>query len=95
MCRWVESFNISTINLSIHGSNERFFDKLYEGSRAESSIYVCCLNTRIQKRGGDGLSIYLRRFNKRRHLPEIRAFLLKDRLTDRQTDRQLHFQKQC
>ena len=38
--RGVESFSISTINFSIHGSNKRFFDKLYEGSRAESGI--CC-----------------------------------------------------
>ena len=36
----VESFTIPTINFSIHGSNKRFFDKLYEGSRAKSSIYV-------------------------------------------------------
>ena len=36
----VESFTITTINFSIHGSNKRFFDKLYEGSRAESSIYA-------------------------------------------------------
>ena len=35
-----KSFTISTINLSIHGNNNRFFDKLYEGSRAESSINV-------------------------------------------------------
>ena len=36
----VDSFTISTINFSIHGSSEkRFFDKLYEGARAESSIY--------------------------------------------------------
>ena len=33
--RGVESFTISTINVSIHCSNNRFFDKLYEGSRAE------------------------------------------------------------
>ena len=38
--RGVESFTISTINFSIHGSNKRFFDKLYEGFRVESSIYV-------------------------------------------------------
>ena len=38
--RGVESFTISTINFNIHGSNKRFFDKLFEGSRAESSIYV-------------------------------------------------------
>ena len=38
--RGVESFTIFTINFSIHGSIKRFFDKLKEGSRAESSIYV-------------------------------------------------------
>ena len=37
----IESFTISTINFSIHGSNKRFVDKLYEGSRPdETSIYV-------------------------------------------------------
>ena len=36
----LKSYTISTINLSIYGSNKWFFDKLYEGSRAESSI--CC-----------------------------------------------------
>ena len=36
----VESFTIYTINFSIHGSNKRIFDKLYKGSRAESSKYV-------------------------------------------------------
>jgi len=36
----VESFTIFTINFSIHGSNKRFFDNIYEGSRAESSIHV-------------------------------------------------------
>ena len=38
--RGVESFAIYTINFSIHGRNKRFFNKLYEVSRAESSIYV-------------------------------------------------------
>jgi len=37
--RGVESFTISNISFSILGSNKRFFDKLFEGSRAESSIY--------------------------------------------------------
>jgi len=36
----VESFTIFTINFSIHGSNKRFFDNIYVGSRAESSIHV-------------------------------------------------------
>ena len=36
----VESSTISTINFSILGSNKRFFDKLYEGSWSESSIYI-------------------------------------------------------
>ena len=38
--RGVVSFTIFTINFSIHGSNKWFFDKLYEGCGAESSIYV-------------------------------------------------------
>ena len=38
--RGVESFTITTINFSTHGSNKRFFDKLNEGSRAESNRYV-------------------------------------------------------
>ena len=33
-----ESYTISTINFGIHGSNKKFL-KLYEGSRAKSSIY--------------------------------------------------------
>ena len=36
----VESFTISIINLSIDSSNKRFFNKLYEGPRPESIIYV-------------------------------------------------------
>ena len=36
--RGVESFTISNINFSIHGSNKRFFDTFYESSWAESSI---------------------------------------------------------
>ena len=31
ICTGVESFTISTINFSFHGSNKRFFDTLYEG----------------------------------------------------------------
>ena len=38
--RGVESFTISSINFSILGSNKRFFDKLYDGSWSESSIYI-------------------------------------------------------
>ena len=38
--REVESFTIYTINFSIHGSYKRFFDKLYEDSRDQSSIFV-------------------------------------------------------
>ena len=38
--RRVESSTLSTINFSIHGSNKRFSEKLYEGSKAESSMYV-------------------------------------------------------
>jgi len=34
------SLTIYTINFSIHGSNKRFFDKLNEGSRFVSSIYI-------------------------------------------------------
>ena len=40
LIRGIESLTISTINFSIHGSNKNFFDKLCEGSRAESCIYV-------------------------------------------------------
>ena len=36
----VESSTISFINFSILGSNNRFFDKLYDGSWSESSIYI-------------------------------------------------------
>ena len=35
------------------------------------------------EREGEGLSIYLRRSKRRRHLPEIWTFLLKDRQTGR------------
>ena len=38
--RGVESSTISFINFSILGSNNRFFDKLYDGSWSESSIYI-------------------------------------------------------
>ena len=38
--RGVESSTISFINFSVLGSNNRFFDKLYDGSRPESSIYI-------------------------------------------------------
>ena len=38
--RGVESSTISSINFSILGSNKRFFDKLYDGSWSESSIYI-------------------------------------------------------
>ena len=41
--RGVESFTISTINLSIHGSNKRFFDKLYEGSRLNQANMLLVL----------------------------------------------------
>ena len=40
LMRGVESFTISAIYFSIDCSNKRFFNKLYEGDRAESSIYV-------------------------------------------------------
>ena len=39
-CRGGDSFTIYTINFSTNGSNKIFVDKSYEGSRAESSIYV-------------------------------------------------------
>ena len=38
--RGIESSTISSINFSILGSNNRFFDKLYDGSWSESSIYI-------------------------------------------------------
>ena len=38
--RGVESSTISSINSRILGSNKRFFDKLYDGSWSESSIYI-------------------------------------------------------
>ena len=36
----VESFTISSINFSIHGSNNRFFDIFYEGSRLNQAYMV-------------------------------------------------------
>ena len=36
----VESSTISSINFRILGSNKRFFDKLFDGSWSESSIYI-------------------------------------------------------
>ena len=38
--RGVESSTMSFINFSILGSNNRFFDKLYDCSWSESSIYI-------------------------------------------------------
>ena len=38
---------LSTINFRIHVSNKRFFDRLYEGSRTESSIYVVKITLQI------------------------------------------------
>ena len=40
LIRGVESSTISSINFSILGSNKRFFDKLYDGSWSNSSIYI-------------------------------------------------------
>ena len=54
ICGGVESFTISTINLSIHGRNKRFFDKLYEGSRGETMLAVLrTVSTRHNTSGQD------------------------------------------